>query len=169
MSLRAALVDDLLTVTAITDICGNRITDMFYEFEDFLNSGANSVSKFPAVSIEADGNDWENNLDGHDGFIRGQFTITCFQIVNLSKMRSRSKTIRDKERDKLRVVDTLAETVIDYLKDKRGIISNAAGQQYKLRQPDIESGATDGIAESNDNREIITREIAYEITYSKEN
>ena len=54
MSLRAALVDDLKTVTAVTDIAGDRITDMSYEFEDFLNSSANSVSKFPAVSIEAD-------------------------------------------------------------------------------------------------------------------
>ena len=33
MSLRAALVDDLKTVTAVTDIVSDRITDMFYEFE----------------------------------------------------------------------------------------------------------------------------------------
>ena len=54
MSLRAALVDDLKTVVAVSDIVGDRVTDMFYEFEDFLNSSANSVSKFPSVSIEAD-------------------------------------------------------------------------------------------------------------------
>ncbi len=160
MSLRAALVDDLKTVTAITDIVGDRITDMFYEFEDLLNSSANSVSKFPALSIEADSYTPENNVTGHDNLIVGAFTITCYQIVNLSKMRSRSATVKAKEKNKLRVVDTLAQTVIDYLVDKRGVIGG-----YYLRKPHIEN-VSDGIAESDDNREVVTREISFSITYS---
>lgn len=160
MSLRAALVDDLKTVTSVSDIVDDRVTDMFYEFEDFLNSSANSVSKFPSVSIEADSYEPENNLDAHDNLIVGSYTITCYQIVNLSKMRSRSGSVKDKERDKLRVVDTLAQTIVDYLKDKRGVIGS-----YYLRQPHIESVA-DGVAESDANREVITREISFSITYS---
>jgi hypothetical protein len=161
MSLRAALVDDLKTVTAITDIVSDRITDMFYEFEDFLNSSANSVNKFPAVSIEADGYEVENNVTGHDNLINGSYTITCYQIVNLSKMRSRSATVRNKERDKLRQVDTLAQAIVDYLLDKRGVIGS-----YYMRKPHIEA-VSDGVAESDDNREVVTRDINFSIMYSK--
>jgi hypothetical protein len=168
MSLRAALVDDLKTVTAVTDIVSDRISDMFYEFEDFLNSSANSVSKFPAVSIVNDSNEYEPNLDGHDSFRFASYTIVCYQVVNQSKMKSRSVNVRNKERDKLRIVDTLAETIADYLADKRDIITNVGGEQYKLRQPHIESIADD-VAESADNREVVTREITYTILYSKEN
>lgn len=160
MSLRAALVDDLKTVAAISDIVEDRVTDMFYEFEDLLNSSANSVSKFPAISIEADSYEPENNLTGHDNLIVGSYTIICYQVINLSKMKSRSQNVRDKERDKLREVDTLAQLVIDYLKDKRGIVG-----AYFLRQPHIESVA-DGIAESDSNREVVTRDISFSITYS---
>jgi hypothetical protein len=160
MSLRAALVDDLKTVTAITDIVSNRITDMFYEFEDFLNSSANSVSKFPAVSIEADSYEPENNITGHDNLIVGSYTIKCYQIINLSKMRSRSENVRNKERDKLREVDNLAQIIVNYLKDKRGTVGS-----YYLRQPHIEF-VSDGVEESENNREIITRDISFSITYS---
>lgn len=160
MSLRAALVDDLKTVTAITDITGDRITDMFYEFQDFLNSSANSVSKFPAVSVEADSYEIENNLTGHDNLIKGSFTIICYQIINLSKIKSRSATVRTKEKNKLREVDTLAQLIVDYLVDKRGIVG-----AYYLRQPHIEA-MSDGISESDDNREVITKEISFSITYS---
>lgn len=160
MSLRAALVDDLKTVTAVTDIVGDRITDMFYEFEDFLNSSANSISKLPAVSIEADSYEPENNITGHDNLINGSYTITCYQVVNLSKMRSRSATVKNKERDKLREVDTLAQAIVDYLVDKRGTLGS-----YYLRKPHIESVA-DGVSESDDNREVVTREINFSITYS---
>lgn len=162
MSLRAALVDDLLTVASITAIVSNRITDMFYDFEDFLNSSANAVSKFPAISIESDAYEPENNLTGHDNLIVGSFTIKCYQVVNLSKLKSRSLTVRNKERDRLRAVDALADLVVEYLKDKRGVIGD-----YYLRQPHIEQ-VTDGIEETDDNREIVTREISFSVTYSKE-
>ncbi len=168
MSLRSALVDDLKNVTAITDICSDRIYDMFYEYEDYLNSESNKM-KFPAVSIVADENEHQNNLDGHDGFVFGKFTITCFQIVNLSSFRSRIQNIRNRERDKLRVLCTLSDLIISYLKNKRGIIENSAGEQYKLRQPKITDGASDFISESFDNRDILAQEISYEITYTKEN
>jgi hypothetical protein len=162
MSLRAALVDDLKTVTAITDIVGDRITDMFYEFEDFLNSSANSVSKFPAISIEADGYEPEDNITGHDNLINGLYTIKCYQVVNLSKMRNRSQAVRDKERDKLRDVDAVSQAVIDYLVDKRGMVG-----EYYLRHPHIEA-VSDGVEESAENREVITREISFSVTYSRE-
>jgi len=161
MSLRAALVDDLKTITAVSDIVDERIFDMFYLFEDHLNSKANAVSKFPAISIETDTYIPENNLDTHDNLIIGSFTITCYQQINTSKFRSRSKAVRDKERDRLREVDTLQEVVISYLLDKRGTLGI-----YTLRQPHIEN-ISDGVFESEDNREVITKEISYSITYSK--
>lgn len=161
MSLRAALVEDLKTVTAITDLVGDRIFDMFYLFEDFMNSRANAVSKFPALSIETDTYIPENNLDAHDNLIVGSYTITCYQQINKTKFRSRSATVRDKEIANLRKVDTLQDVVVSYLLDKRGTLGI-----YTLRQPHIEN-VSDGVFESEDNREVITREISYSITYSK--
>ena len=161
MSLRAALVDDLKTVTAITNIVDDRIFDMFYIFEDFLNSKANAVSKFPAISIEADTYEPENNLDAHDNLIVGAFTITCYQQVNTSKFKSKSAEVRDREIATLREVDTLQDLVTSYLLDKRGALGI-----YTLRQPHIEN-ISDGVFDSEDNREVITREISYSITYSK--
>ena len=161
MSLRAALVEDFKTVTAITDLVDDRIFDMFYLFEDFMNSRANAVSKFPAISIETDTYIPENNLDAHDNLIVGSYTITCYQQINKTKFRSRSATVRDKEIANLRAVDTLQDVVVSYLLDKRGTLGI-----YTLRQPHIEN-VSDGVFESEDNREVITREISYSITYSK--
>lgn len=160
MSLRAALVDDLRAEASINSFVDTRVFGMFYEFEDFLNSSANSVSKFPAITIEQDKWERENNLDAHDNLIYASYTIACYQVVNLGKMRSRSQSVRDKERDKLRVVDTLQKAVTDYLIDKKGTLGT-----YTLLKPHIENVA-DGVFESENNREIITREITYSITFS---
>ena len=160
MSFRAALVDDLRAEASINSIVDTRIFDMFYEFEDFLNSSANSVSKFPAMTIEQDTWERENNLDVHDNLIYASYTITCYQVVNLSKFKNRSQAVRDKERDKLREVDTLQDAVVNYLIDKRGVLGS-----YTVLKSHIESVA-DGVFESEDNREVITREITYSITFN---
>jgi len=160
MSFRAALVDDLRAEASINTIVSTRVFDMFYEFEDFLNSSANSVNKFPAITVEQDTWERENNLDVHDNLVYASFTITCYQVVNLSKFRNRAQSVRDKERDKLREVDTLAQAVVDYLIDKRGTLGS-----YTILKSHIEN-VSDGVFESEENREVITREITYSITFS---
>ncbi len=160
MSFRATLVDSLKAESTISDIVETRIFDMFYEFEDFLNSAANSVSKFPAMTVEQDTWQRENNLDVHDNLIYASYTITCYQVVNLSKFKSRSESVRNKERDKLREVDTLQEAVVNFLIDKKGSLGS-----YTLWKPHIEN-VSDGVFESEENREVITREITYSITFS---
>jgi|14_taG_2_1085336.scaffolds.fasta_scaffold02982_6 hypothetical protein len=160
MSFRAALVDDLRAEASINSIVDTRIFDMFYEFEDFLNSSANSVSKFPAMTVEQDTWERENNLDVHDNLIYASYTVTCYQVVNLSKFKSRSQNVRDEERDKLREVDTLQEAVVNYLIDKRGSLGS-----YTVLKSHIEN-VSDGVFESENNREVVTREITYSITFS---
>ncbi len=160
MSFRAALVDDLRAEASINSIVDTRIFDMFYEFEDFLNSSANSVSKFPAMTVEQDTWERENNLDVHDNLIYASYTVTCYQVVNLSKFKSRSQNVRDEERDKLREVDTLQDAVVNYLIDKKGAVGS-----YTLLKSHVENIA-DGVFESERNREIITKEITYSITFS---
>ena len=80
--------------------------------------------------------------------------------MNLSKFKNRSQAVRDKERDKLREVDTLQDAVVNYLIDKRGVLGS-----YTVLKSHIESVA-DGVFESEDNREVITREITYSITFN---
>lgn len=160
MSFRAALVDDLRAEASINSIVETRVFGMFYEFEDFLNSSANSVSKFPAMTVEQDTWERENNLDVHDNLIYASYTVTCYQVVNLSKFKSRSQNVRDEERDKLREVDTLQEAVVNYLIDKRGSLGS-----YTVLKSHIEN-VSDGVFESENNREVVTREITYSITFS---
>ena len=160
MSFRAALVDDLRAESSINSIVKTRVFDMFYDFEDFLNSSANSVSKFPAITVEQDTWERENNLDVHDNLVYASYTITCYVVINTSKIRSKSQSIRDKERDKLREVDTLAQAVVDYLIDKRGTLGS-----YNVAKTHVENVADD-IFESEDNREVRTKEITYSVTLS---
>ena len=160
MSLRSTLVDAFITEPTISAIVGARVFDMFYDFEDFLNSSANRVSKFPAITIESEGNENENNLSAHDNLNRETFTITCYQQVNLSKLRSRSSSVRNKERDILRQIDTLGDAVNAFIKDKREVIDT-----YNIRSSHISSD-TDDVFETEDNREIITRVLTYNVGWS---
>jgi len=160
MSLRASLVDAFIAEATISALVSDRVFDIFYDFEDLLNSRANRVSKFPAITIESDGSEDENNLDSHDNLSRETFTITCYQQVNLSKLRSRSSSVRTKERNILRQVDILGDAVNAFIKDKRGVVDT-----YYLRSSHISSD-TDDVFETEDNREIITRVLTYNVGYS---
>ena len=161
MSFRAALVDDFKAESTISDLVSTRVFDMFYEFEDLLNRKANAIGNFPAITIESETGETENNLDQHDNLKFETLTITCYQQVHLQKLRSRSQTIRDAQRDILRQVDTLAAAVTDFILDKTGIIGD-----YYIRASHISSDS-DGVFESEGNREIVTREISYVVTYSE--
>ncbi len=161
MSFRASLVDDFIAESTINALVDTRVFDMFFEFEDFLNSKANAISSFPAITIESDTGDTENNLDSHDNLKFETLSITIYQQVNLQKLRSRNPTVRTAARDNKRQVDTVADAVTAYILDKRGIIDT-----YFLRASHISSDS-DGVFETEGNREIVTREISYVVTYSK--
>ena len=161
MSFRASLVDDFIAESTINALVDTRVFDMFFEFEDFLNSKANAISSFPAITIESDTGDTENNLDSHDNLQFETLSITIYQQVNLQKLRSRQQAVRNKERDIKRQVDAVAEAVKAYILDKRGVIDT-----YFLRRSHI-SNDSDGVFETEGNREIVTREISYVVTYSK--
>ena len=159
MSLRSAIVDGLIANVGINALISGRAFDMFYEFEDLLNQKAN-VSKFPAITVEADS--WENEQyqDGHDNYITGSFSVTLYQQVHLGKMRSRSATVRAEQKTLLRSIDTLNDLVVAYLNSLSGTLSS-----YYIRNSHIDA-VSDGIFETEGNREIITKEINYTVIYS---
>ena len=77
MSIRAALVDDMLTQLSITSLIDQRIFDDFFEFEDFLNQKANK-NQFPAISVETSGDELEEKLTGHNQLDTASLIITCY-------------------------------------------------------------------------------------------
>jgi hypothetical protein len=158
MSLRSAIVDGLIADAGINAVIAGRAFDMFYEFEDLLNRKANR-SKFPAITVESE--TWENeqNQDGHDNLINTSLSITLYQQVHLGNMKSRSATVRAAAKATLRAIDTLNDLVVSYLNS----LSGALGSYY-IRNSHVTS-VSDGIFEVEDNREIITKEIDLAILF----
>lgn len=159
MSLRSAIVDGLIANVGINAVISGRAYDMFYEFEDLLNQKANA-SKFPAITVEQDSWENEQNQDGHDNYIEGSFSITLYQQVHLGKMRSRSATVRNAQKTLLRSIDTLNDLVVSYINSLSGVLSS-----YYIRNSHIDA-VSDGIFETEGNREIVTKEISYTVIYS---
>lgn len=159
MSLRSAIVDGLIADAGINAIISGRAFDYFYEFEDFLNRKANA-NKFPAITVESEGWENEQNQDGHDNIISCGYSITLYQQVHLGNMRSRSASVRAKAKNVLRAIDTLNDLVVAYLNTLSGTLST-----YYVRNAHITS-VSDGIFTVEDNREIITKEIDYSVLFS---
>lgn len=159
MSLRAALVDAFKAEATISTLVGTRVFDMFYEFEDLLNQKANQ-SKFPAITIEQDTWEREQNQDGHDNLINSTFSITLYMQIHLGKLRSRNATVRTKQKNLLRSIDTLNDAVVTYINSLGGVVSS-----YYIRNSHV-NDVSDGVFETDDNREIVTKEIDYKVTYS---
>jgi len=160
MSLRAALVDAMAAEGTISSLVGSRVFDYFYEFEDLLNQKANA-NKFPAITVETDGDENELNQDGHDDINQASFSITCYQQIHLAKMRSRSASVRAAQKTLLRNIDTLSAAVKAYLNGLKG--STISG--IYIRRSHIDS-ISDSTFETEENREIITREISFTALYS---
>ncbi len=159
MSLRSAIVDGLIADSGINAVISGRAFDAFYEFEDLLNRKANA-SKFPAITVEEEGWENEQNQDGHDNIIRSDFSITIYQQVHLGNMRSRSATVRNSAKLVLRAIDTLNDLVVPYLNTLSGTLST-----YYIRNSHI-TAVSDGVFETEANREIITKEIDLTILFS---
>jgi len=159
MSLRSSIVDGLIANAGINAVIAGRAYDMFYEFEDLLNQKANS-SKFPAITVEADSGENEQNQDGHDNIKTAAFSITIYQQVHLGNMRSRSATIKTAQKNLLRAIDTLNDLVVAYLNTLSGTLDT-----YYIRNSHVTSNA-DGVFETEGNREIVTKEINLTIIYT---
>ena len=159
MSLRAAIVDGLIANTGINSLISGRAFDYFYEFEYLLNKKANA-KKFPAITVEADAWENEQNQDGHDNIINASFSVTLYQQVHLGKLRSRSARVRTDQKTLLRSIDTLNDLVVAYLNGLSGTISS-----FYIRNAHIDA-VSDGIFETEGNREIVTKEINYTVIYS---
>ena len=160
MSIRAALVDDMLTQVSITSLINTRIFDDFFEFEDFLNQKANS-NQFPAISIETSGDELEEKLTGHNQLDNAELIITCYNQVHIGKMRSRSASVKTAQKTLLRKVDAVSSAVKAYLNDLMG---DTISGLY-IRRSHVNS-ITDGVFENEDNRRIITRELSFSVMYS---
>jgi translation initiation factor 2 beta subunit (eIF-2beta)/eIF-5 len=159
MSLRSAIVDGLIADAGINALISGRAFDYFYEFEDFLNRKANA-NKFPAITVEEESWENEQNQDGHDNIINSSFSITLYQQVHLGNLRSRSATVRANAKATVRAIDTLNDLVVAYLNTLSGTLSS-----YYLRNAHI-TGVSDGIFQTELNREIITKEIDYTVLFS---
>ena len=93
MSFRADIVDHLLTLSPITDIVDDRVSDVFYTFEDLMNSDAND-NAFPAISVSQSTTSTEHTLDNFPTALkREQLQITTFQQINLQRFRSRAQSV----------------------------------------------------------------------------
>lgn len=160
MSIRAALVDDMLTQLSITSLIDDRIFDDFFEFEDFLNQKANK-RQFPAISVETSGDELEEKLTGHNQLDTASLIITCYNQVHIGKMRSRSASVKAKQKTLLRKVDAVSAAVKTYLNDLMG--ETISG--LYIRHSHVNS-ITDGDFENEDNRRIITRELSFSVMYS---
>lgn len=160
MILRAALVDAMAAESTINSLVGSKVFDYFYEFEDLLNQKANK-NKFPAITVESNGDENELNQDGHDNLNEASFTITCYQQIHLGKMRSRSANVRASQKAILRDIDNLSSACKAYLNGLKG--STISG--IYIRRSHIDS-IVDSTFETEENREIITREISFTALYS---
>lgn len=160
MSLRSAIVDGLIADAGINALISGRCYDRFYEFEDFLNQKPNS-SSFPAMTVESEQDENEQNQDGHDNLKTALFTITCYTQIHLANLKSRSATVRNAQKTLIRNLDTLSGLVVAYLNTLSGTLST-----YFIRNSHVENGAQDGVFETEENRKIITSEISLQVIYS---
>jgi len=140
MSFRSNMVDHLLTLTPITDIVDDRVSDVFYTFEDLMNSDAND-NAFPAVSVSQSTTSTEQTLDNFP--------------------RSRAQSVRDKERIKVTEWDTLTDAVEDALNALSGEVGDFIIRDSKLRDIRDEEFTTDK------NRKILAHQILIDFIITK--
>ena len=160
MSLRSDIVDGLIANAGINALISGKCYDRFYEFEDFLNQAPN-VNNFPAITVESDEDENEQNQDGHDNIKNAKLTVTCYTQVDLNKLRSRSATVRNSQKTIKRSLDTLTALVVTYL----NTLSGTLGGSF-IRNSHVENGAQDGVFETEGNREIIQTQISLNVIYT---
>lgn len=161
MSLRSDIVDDLFLQSSITDIVDNQIFGIFNEFEDFLNSKAN-FGGFPAVVVKSNSHVKEKAINCNPlNLINETLEVTTLVQVNQHNMKSRSQSVRNKERTKMRVLDTLTDEVEDYF----DLLTGIKNQSRILRSHLVDIVEVE--IETDDNRKILGKDILIEITWQK--
>lgn len=161
MTLRSNIVDDLFLQSSITNIVDKQIFGIFNEFEDFLNSKAN-FGGFPAVIVKSNSHVKEKAINCAPlNFINESLEITALVQINPQNMKSRSDTVRTKERMRMRVLDTLTNELEDYFDSLTGI----KGTSRILRSHLIDIAEVE--VETDDNRKILGKDILIEITWQK--
>ena len=140
MSLRSAIVDGLIANGGINAVIAGRAFDMFYEFEDLLNRKANKY-KFPAITVESE--TWENeqNQDGHDNLINTSLSITIYQQVHLGNMKSRSATVRAALKNTLEG----AGYIVNVASDGVDALNMVDGSHFDLLMTDLNMPNMDGL------------------------
>ena len=161
-SIRPIIVDYLKTVDAVNEIVGDNVTDIDYNFEDLYGAQANSLS-FPAISIEDVSLDPEYSTNCIDmNQYSESLNLSLYQQVNTSHLRSKVKSVKDKETNKLRVLDTLKEAVLNDLNALRGNMDFKAN----ILMVRILS-STNSVFNTDNKSKIYQTQISINITYNK--
>jgi hypothetical protein len=161
-SIRPIIVDYLKCVDSVNSIVGDNVTDIDYNFEDLYSAKGNDLS-FPAISIESVGLDPEYATNCID---TNQYTeslnLQLYQQVTTAHLRAKSDKVKNKAIEKVRVLDTLKEAVLNNLNELRGNLDYLAD----IKMVRILS-ATDSVFSTENNSKIYQTQISINITYSK--
>ena len=161
-SIRPIIVDYLKTVDAVNEIVGDNVTDIDYNFGDLYGAQANALS-FPAISIEDVDLDPEYSTNCID---MNQYTeslnLSLYQQVVTSRLRSKNANVKAEETEKLRVLDTLKESVLNNLNALRGDMN------YKANILMVRVlSSTNSVFNTDNKSKIYQTQISINITYNK--
>jgi len=161
MSFRRDIVNLLLSQTPITEIVDDRVSDIFYSFEDVMNSDGNSF-KFPAISVSQSATSTEHTLEAKQiNLKREQLQITVYQQITPQRFRSRQATVRAKEDLKITEMDSLTDAVEASLNDFTG----EAGE-FLIRNTKI-IDIRDEEFSNEKNRKTLAHQILIDFTITK--
>ncbi len=161
-SLRPIIVEHLQDLPSLQSLDDSKnITDIDYNFEDLYSASANSISSFPAISVQTQ---WMNLKDTINNQNENLYTetldIQIYQQVDSQKFRSKSLKVRNKSIYELRKLDAIKEAVTDELRTMRGDI-----------QGDVNIVLTnlgtmqDNVFSTEKNRKIYQVFLSFNITY----
>jgi len=161
-SLRPIIVEHLQDLPSLQSLVDSKnITDIDYNFEDLYSASANSISSFPAISVQTQ---WMNLKDTINNQNENLYTetldIQIYQQVDSQKFRSKSPKVRNKSIYELRKLDAIKEAVTDELRTMRGDI-----------QGDVNIVLTnlgtmqDNVFSTEKNRKIYQVFLSFNITY----
>jgi len=161
MSFRRNMVDYLLSLPEITYIVEDRVSDIFYTFEDVMNSDGN-FNKFPAVSVSQSATTTEHTLGNSPvNLKREQLQITVYQSLNVQRFRSKQKSIVCKEEEKITKMDRLTDAIETSLNAFTGQVGSFLVRDTRLI--DIR----DEEFESEKNRKILAHQILLDFIITK--
>jgi hypothetical protein len=161
-SIRPIIVDYLKTIDSVKSLVGDNVTDIDYNFEDLYGAQANALS-FPAISIEAVSLDPEYSTNCIDmNQYSESLNLSLYQQVVTSRLRSKNANVKAEETEKLRILDTLKEAVLNNLNALRGDMNYKAN----ILMVRILS-STNSVFNTDNKSKIYQTQISINITYNK--